>query len=1028
MFIQLIGLLMLGIGMALSPQAEAVLIAELEGPTDNQPVAGIGIIRGWAFSDTAGVQIEQVTLRIDGEEINAIPCCSVRADVETFFPQFPSANTRNSGYGLTFNYGELSSGTHTIQVDIRDTSGAQFSRTHNVTVVKPGNAAFIDQVDLSSASAARQDQEILINGLRVRDKDSQVVQLVNARLRWFQNTQALGLVATTPSAQSSAENTESATASRNFNTRAATGIQHAELESPLNGDTASGIAIVRGWAIAPEGLSIQRVQLFIDGEPSATIPCCSRRADVAAAFPDEPNSADSGFGVTINYGDLGTGVHEINVEIEDSSGAVRTFTNGVLVRQPGEFVFLENLDLTNSTVRIAGNQLVVENATAQDRITSQSATRTLRYQWDTPSQAFLLSEESVAEVTISSAECTTNGDTSSLQNLLNNPGPDGISLPELLAAQNATPTSEGRVFADFNFTGTINCSQALPALGGSLALNGDTNGDGVPDIILTPTLPNAATSSSSVVRNNETLSVGLEITGSDVTIRGIALENFADTALLIAPSLGVPSTDVTVLGVSANNTDPENQAKGVTALTRSQTGQSTSLSRVLVGNSQFRGSASGIQLEAVGEDGSSGGEMTGITISDNILEDMTNIGVDISSSINGANLSQINVIENQVRGVTNNGILVSGGSADMQNNVTEVVIAGNTVVDTGFEGILLQGGANGATDNMLMAKIRGNTVQQTTAGEMNGIVLGGGIDNASDNIIDAVIEGNVTTDLGIGIAVTGGHNNSAENTVMFDIRDNQVQEQGLDFSSGIFLEGGSGASPDNMIEGQVENNTVADTAEGIVLSAGFSQAEQNLLMADVMGNTVQNIATAGINVIGGWSASSNTIDTLIEDNTVTDTETGVFVCSGTAKPRPNNDNPSTDNLALTQIRNNAVARSANLDIWVVGGIGDVGGTVTGNTVESDIVDNQADSIVCEEFIEGNPAECTIQDNSTQSASRTGEVATKQLAVRQARLTRQAQRLRERAAGLADQRLQQKLLHLSNKLEHLQDKMNARAVR
>ncbi|MEZ5584197.1 MAG: hypothetical protein R3F37_16900 [Candidatus Competibacteraceae bacterium] len=348
---------------------------------------------------------------------------------------------------------------------------------------------------------------------------------------------------------------------------------------------------------------------------------------------------------------------------------------------------------------------------------------------------------------------------------------------------------------------------------------------------------------------------------------------------------------------------------------------------------------------------------------------MTNTGVTIASTTNGANLSQITVVDNRVRDVTNNGILVSGGASGMQENVIDVVVAGNTVVDTGLEGILLQGGINGASNNRLMAEIRDNAVQQTTAGDMNGIVLGGGVGNASGNIIDTVIAGNVATDLGLGIVVTGGSDSSSENTVVFDIRENQVQEQGSDFSSGIFLEGGSGASPDNMIAGRVENNTVTNNDEGIVLSAGFSLAEQNLLMADVMSNTVQNIGTAGINVIGGWSAASNTIDTLIEDNTVTDTETGVFVCSGTTKPRPNNENPSTDNLALTQIRNNTVARSSNLDIWVVGGIGDAGGPVTDNTVESDIVGNQANTIECEEFIEGNPATCTIQDNiNIQSSS------------------------------------------------------------
>ncbi|MEZ5584198.1 MAG: hypothetical protein R3F37_16905 [Candidatus Competibacteraceae bacterium] len=119
-------------------------------------------------------------------------------------------------------------------------------------------------------------------------------------------------------------------------------------------------------------------------------------------FPDEPNSGDSGFGVTINYVVLGPGVHAVSVEIEDSSGALRTFTSGVLVRQPA-IRFSGEFEASNSTTWIAGNQWWSRMPSPDHH--GQSATRTLRYQWDVPSQAFLLSEESVAEVTITSAAC-----------------------------------------------------------------------------------------------------------------------------------------------------------------------------------------------------------------------------------------------------------------------------------------------------------------------------------------------------------------------------------------------------------------------------------------------------------------------------------------------------------------------------------------------------------------------------------------------------------------------------------------------
>lgn len=124
----------------------------------------------------------------------------------------------------------------------------------------------------------------------------------------------------------------------------------ATLESPKNGQVGSGLTVIRGWTFAAAGRAIRRVQLIVDGALGPTIPCCSERGDVAAAFPGEPNARNSGFGLTFNYGVLASGVHTIAVEIEDSAGETRTLTAGVVVKRPGEFEFLMVADniVTNS--------------------------------------------------------------------------------------------------------------------------------------------------------------------------------------------------------------------------------------------------------------------------------------------------------------------------------------------------------------------------------------------------------------------------------------------------------------------------------------------------------------------------------------------------------------------------------------------------------------------------------------------------------------------------------------------------------
>ncbi len=173
----------------------AGIVAFFESP-ENGPVFGITVIRGWAFATEPDVSISSVELFIDGQSAGEVPCCSARGDVQAAFPQFPADNTLNSGWGTVFNWGLASAGTHTVRLFIRSTSGELFvTDTRTVTVVKPGDSEYLDQFDLSAATASITGDALEVDGIVVRDKASQQLKTINTRFRWFESAQGLGIVA-----------------------------------------------------------------------------------------------------------------------------------------------------------------------------------------------------------------------------------------------------------------------------------------------------------------------------------------------------------------------------------------------------------------------------------------------------------------------------------------------------------------------------------------------------------------------------------------------------------------------------------------------------------------------------------------------------------------------------------------------------------------------------------------------------------------------------------------------------------------
>lgn len=380
----------------------STLLAALESPEDGQPVSGIGVIRGWAFDTKSERQVRSIELSVDGVASGKIPCCSPRGDVQAVFPQFPPQNAGNSGWGVAVNWGALSAGTHMVQVKIENTAGETLpTQTCILTVVRPGGFPFIDRFSLSGAAAKIEGEELVLQGVVVRDQTTQQQNEIDARFRWFTSAQSVGLVqATTMTQRVSLQALLFARALSLaqwlrikpvlVNAEAASGVVGL-IESPESGQTTSGIGVFRGWAFAMDpAATIREIRLLVDGQPLFPILCCTDREDVAVAFSGNTNARNSGWGMPVNYGNLSTGSHSLGVRIEDSLGGTRIFEQGIAVIQVGGFPFLDQVSLSGATAQIEGEDVVLSGVQVRDKASQQIRVITIRLRWFQGSQSLVI--------------------------------------------------------------------------------------------------------------------------------------------------------------------------------------------------------------------------------------------------------------------------------------------------------------------------------------------------------------------------------------------------------------------------------------------------------------------------------------------------------------------------------------------------------------------------------------------------------------------------------------------------------------
>jgi hypothetical protein len=258
-------------------------------------------------------------------------------------------------------------------------------------VVKPGDFEYLDRFDLSGATARVDGAELVTEGVVVRDKASHQQKTINARFRWFENSQSLGTVEATTVAQVSSLRALFTPLFASFSSWLEEGpvVANAQglpqptgfLESPEQGQVVSGIGVIRGWTFDEARALTPLIGLVIDGQWSGRIPCCSERADVAAAFPDQSAALHSGWGTVVNYGLLSAGHHTAGVEAEYFGYSKSLDTHNVTVVRLGGFEFLDQFDLSGATARIEGENIILNGVVVRDKASQQTKTVEVWLRW-----------------------------------------------------------------------------------------------------------------------------------------------------------------------------------------------------------------------------------------------------------------------------------------------------------------------------------------------------------------------------------------------------------------------------------------------------------------------------------------------------------------------------------------------------------------------------------------------------------------------------------------------------------------------
>ena len=244
--------------------------ASLESPSAGSfQESGVSLIRGWVC------QASRIEISIDNRPVQRVAYGTVRPDTQTV------CGDSNNGFGLTINWGDIGEGAHTLRA-LAD--GVEFANVDFIITTLGGS--FLTK---------------LIGEYTLKDFPTPGS---SPKVAWSEPHQNFVF-------------TKNLTVSANPNPPSS---PRALLESPTQGSSESGVGLIRGWAC-----DAGRVEVSINGAARLQTASGTTRADTQATCGDVNN----GFGLTINWNEIGDGVHNLrafadNVEFANVNFAITT--------------------------------------------------------------------------------------------------------------------------------------------------------------------------------------------------------------------------------------------------------------------------------------------------------------------------------------------------------------------------------------------------------------------------------------------------------------------------------------------------------------------------------------------------------------------------------------------------------------------------------------------------------------------------------------------------------------------------------
>jgi len=159
------------------------------------------------------------------------------------------------------------------------------------------------------------------------------------------------------------------------------------VEEPTSGSVMTGISNIRGWAVGSAG--IERVELYIDGEYKTDVPLGGSRKDVGDAFPEFPDSDNSGYSMANNYSLKTAGPHVITIKAFDTDGAAEEIDVPYTVARFEESFIKDPADV--SILALTDILINGSNSLTLKGVDVLGVKQDIQLDWQTPKQNFSIS-------------------------------------------------------------------------------------------------------------------------------------------------------------------------------------------------------------------------------------------------------------------------------------------------------------------------------------------------------------------------------------------------------------------------------------------------------------------------------------------------------------------------------------------------------------------------------------------------------------------------------------------------------------